>query len=464
MRIRAFVAVGAIGFLIQLAALAALLAAGCPYLPATAAAVEAAILHNFLWHERWTWADRTAGRPGAAARLMRFNLTAGSTSIAGNITFMAFYVGVVGIDPLAANVLAVASTTLANFLIADRCVFVRAALVLVAIGSPSPAAAAELKNETIDAWNQYVKAAESRIQSEAQQLIARRPGRPEGEVIAVPSGLIHRWRGAVFIPGVTLDAFLRTLMYPGTPPPQDDVLESRVLARSDDSLRVYLKLVRTTIITVTYNTEHEMTFRRPTPVLATSRSIATKIAELEDAGTRAEHERKPGDDRGFLWRLNSYWRYVQADGGVWVELESLTLSRDLPAPIRPIASPIINSVARESMTRTLQSMARWFEGRSRGSRPSDRFDGDAGRFEARANLGGELIGAGRVAMHAHRVDLEPNDRAVNRYDVGFLHHAHRPRHDHAGVVNHRPGLAARRELAVRLVGAIGKDLGGDAQA
>jgi putative flippase GtrA len=436
-RIGAFVAVGAAGFLIQMAVLAALLAAGWRYLPATAVAVEAAVLHNFLLHERWTWADRTAGRPGAAARLVRFNLTTGSASIAGNIAFMALYAGVLGIDPLLANVLAVASTTIANFLIADRCVFVSAALVAgVAIGSPSPASAAELRKETIDAWNQYVKIAESRIQREAQQPTAWRSARPDGEAIAVPSGLIHRWRGAVFIPGVTLDAFLNALTHPGTPPPQDDVLESRVLARSDDSLRVYVRLVRKTIITVTYNTEHEMTFRRRTPVLATSRSVATKIAELEDAGTRTEHERTPGDDRGFLWRLNSYWRYTQADGGVWVDLESLTLSRDLPALVRPIASPIINSVARESMTRTLQSMARWFEDRGRGSRLSDGFDGDARRFEPRADLRGELVGARRVAMDADRVGLEPDEAAVGRHHAALLHHAHRTRDNQRGVMNH----------------------------
>jgi putative flippase GtrA len=461
MRIAAFVAVGAVGFVIQLAALATLLAAGCPYLPATAAAVEAALLHNFLWHERWTWADRTSGTRGMVARLTRFNLTMGSTSIGGNVGFMALYVGVFGINPLAANVLAVASTAVANFLISDRCVFVRAALIVVVIGSPSPAAAVELRKETIDAWNQYVKVAESRIQNEAPA--SSRPARPEGDIIAVPSGLIHRWRGAVFIPGVTLDALLRALTYPGTPPPQEDVLESRVLARSTDSLRVYLKLVRRTIVTVTYNTEHEMTFRRQTPVLATSRSVATKIAELEDAGTRGERERTPGDDRGFLWRLNSYWRYAQADGGVWVELESLTLSRDLPAPFRPIAGPIINSVARESVNRTLQSMARWFQ--TPGGRSlSDRLDDDARRFKAGADPGGELVGAGRVAVHAHRVGLEWDDRAIDRHDASLLHHSHGARDDEGGIVNDGARLAPRRELAVGLVGPVGKHFRGDAQA
>ena len=371
MRIATFMTVGALGFVVQMTALAGLLAAGWPYLAATAVAVEAAVLHNFLWHERWTWGDRTAGATGAAARLARFNLTTGLTSIGGNVAFTALYVGAFGLHPVVANVLAVASTAAANFLIADRCVFVRAAALLVVLSWPSPASAAHLEKETIEQWNQYVKTADARLQCDVPSPSFSGPIRPEGDVIVVESGLIHRWRGAVFIPGVTLDAFLDALLHPGTPPPQEDVIEARVLARSNDALRVYLKLVRKTIVTVTYNTEHEMTFTRRSPVCATSRSVATKIAELENAGTPDEHERRPGDDRGFMWRLNSYWRYVQVNGGVGVELESLTLSRSLPWPVRTIASPIINSVARESMTRTLQAMATWFE-RRRVTTPSPR--------------------------------------------------------------------------------------------
>src|SRR5882762_9967211 len=100
MRIATFMTVGVLGFVVQMTALAGLLAAGWPYLAATAVAVEAAVLHNFLWHERWTWGDRTAGTPGAAARLARFNLTTGMTSIGGNVAFTALYVGVFGLHPI----------------------------------------------------------------------------------------------------------------------------------------------------------------------------------------------------------------------------------------------------------------------------------------------------------------------------------------------------------------------------
>ncbi len=172
---------------------------------------------------------------------------------------------------------------------------------------------------------------------------------PWGTQIDVPGGAIHDWRGSTLIRGVTVDHLLRSLMHPGTPPPQQDVLEARVLGRSADSLHVYLKLVRRTIMTVTYETEHTMTFRRHSETLATSRSVATRITELD------------GRDRGFLWRLNSYWRYVQVGDAVRVDLESLSLSREVPAILRPAAGMLISRIARESLTQTLEALRRHLE-------------------------------------------------------------------------------------------------------
>jgi hypothetical protein len=236
-----------------------------------------------------------------------------------------------------------------------------AAVAVLVLGGVPQAGADELKPETIVAWNQYVSVEEARIQRQLGDPPMSRSSQPEGDVIAVPSGLIHRWRDAVFIPGITLDRMLDGLMHPGTPPPQEDVIASHVIARTSDSLRVYVRLVRSTIVTVTYDTEHDMTFRRESAASASSRSIATRIVEIDDAGTPRERARAPGDDHGFLWRLNSYWRYSQVNGGVWVELESLTLSRDLPSWLRPVAAPLINRVARESIARTLQALARKFD-------------------------------------------------------------------------------------------------------
>lgn len=125
MRIVRFNAVGALGFTVQLAALALLLHADVHYLAATAIAVEVAVLHNFCWHERWTFADRRlAGRP-RLERLLRFHALNGAVSLAGNLVLMRALTGWLGVPPLAANAAAVAACAAFNFLGADRLVFSR---------------------------------------------------------------------------------------------------------------------------------------------------------------------------------------------------------------------------------------------------------------------------------------------------------------------------------------------------
>jgi len=347
-RLGVFLAVGWLGFALQIGVLAVLVSvAGWPWLPATVVAVELAIVHNFLWHERVTWRDRK-GQPEASAsarlaRFARFNLATGVTSIAGNVLLMAMYVGLTGLPPVLANVAAVATMSVLNFVVADRWVY-----AAVLVGACAATASAAPQRDALDAWNRYVTESEARLERAVQSARSNdRELRAEGDTRGVPSGTISAWRGSVFIPGARLDGVLHRLQYPGTPPPQEDVVSSRVLSRDDESLRVFIRLVRHAIVTVTYDTEHEMTFRRRSPTMATARSVATRIDEIG------------GGDRGFLWRLNSYWRYEEVDGGVRVDVESLTLSRDVPAVVRPIASPIVSRIARESMTRTLEALRRY---------------------------------------------------------------------------------------------------------
>ena len=125
-----FVSVGAAGFAVQAAALQGLVSlAGVPYPLATALAVEAAILHNFLWHERWTWGDRrqagqqTRSATGRLARFLRFNSATALVSIGGNVALMSLLVGVLHLPLLPAMTLAVAAMSLVNFTCADRFVF-----------------------------------------------------------------------------------------------------------------------------------------------------------------------------------------------------------------------------------------------------------------------------------------------------------------------------------------------------
>jgi putative flippase GtrA len=118
-----FNAVGLIGFVVQLLVLALLLRAGLHYLAATAIAVEVAILHNFLWHERWTWRERAASGRARLAQLGRFHLLNGLTSLIGNLLLMRLLVGTLGVPAVPANLAAVTACSLVNFFASDRAVF-----------------------------------------------------------------------------------------------------------------------------------------------------------------------------------------------------------------------------------------------------------------------------------------------------------------------------------------------------
>lgn len=174
--------------------------------------------------------------------------------------------------------------------------------------------------------------------------------------ISIEGGLIHHWSGTVFVPAVTLDEVLKTLQEPQSDNLQEDVLASRVISRDGSSQTVHLRLRRTKFVTAVYDTDYDVEYHRLAPDCAVSSSISTKIVEIENAGTPRERALPEGEDRGYLWRLNSYWRYKEVDGGVLVEIESVTLSRELPRIIGALIRPFVNRTARESMTRTLASV------------------------------------------------------------------------------------------------------------
>jgi hypothetical protein len=174
----------------------------------------------------------------------------------------------------------------------------------------------------------------------------------------IPDARVHHWVGAVFIPGATVENVVRHLRDRAGRESEayDDVVASKLLSRNGDQIRVYMKIRRDSVITVTYNTEHAVEYRRFGTTRASSRSVATKIAELADAGTPQERERPTGGDHGFLWRLNAYWRYEQVDGGVLIECESVSLSRGVPLLLRPFVTGTVERIARESLQKTLVSL------------------------------------------------------------------------------------------------------------
>lgn len=230
--------------------------------------------------------------------------------------------------------------------------------VICLLGAASPAAAATLTPETVAAWNECVATTETRIGGElAAWTGSLTVEEPRGATTSVDGGMISHWRGSVLLPGVELGALLHRLRNPREQGPhQEDVLAVRVLDRGPDFVDIFIRMRRTKIVTVTYDTEHHVEYRRHGPRRASSRSVATRISELDDEG----RGKPPGEDRGFLWRMNAYWRYEQVKGGVIVHLESLTLSRGIPLGLGPVVRPIINRIARESMARTLDHIRRTY--------------------------------------------------------------------------------------------------------
>lgn len=239
----------------------------------------------------------------------------------------------------------------------------------------------------VAAWEAYVAATERRIQAELSSgepfLVEDRvaPGRGtrarggdegggvfvfrmpaatrDGVAIKPDHALLHHWLGSVLVPQASVDDVLAFVQdYDHHAGAFDDVAASRLVSRTGDTFQVFLKLRRTKVITVYYNTDHHVEYARNGEGRASSRSVATRIAELEDAGTAREREKPPGQDRGFMWRLNSYWRFLAVPGGVVVECESISLSRDIPTGLGWLVGPFVTSIPRESLERTLTGIRR----------------------------------------------------------------------------------------------------------
>lgn len=179
----------------------------------------------------------------------------------------------------------------------------------------------------------------------------------DGKDAAVPGGLLHDWIAVAFIPGATIRSTLAML--------QDydhddvyyrpDVVKSKLLAHTGDDFRVFLRLKRTYVITAVFDTEYDVRYTVLNPTHAYSRSISTRIAEVEDAGKPTEHDDSPGEDRGLLWRLNSYWRFYEADGGTYVQCEAISLTRDIPTGLGWLVKPFVEKVPMESLRFTLEA-------------------------------------------------------------------------------------------------------------
>jgi len=175
--------------------------------------------------------------------------------------------------------------------------------------------------------------------------------------IRVPGGTIHHYRGCVFLPGVELDTYLQDVKNPAQAvPDQPEVLELRVFDSTAEEMRIYIKMTRTKFVKLTYNTEHHVRYYHHGPDRGSRKSVSTKIAELVTPGTPEEYEKPEGQDRGFMWRLYSFWRFEEVDGGLIVEGESIILSREVPIVLSWLVLPLIDRTAQELIANTLEQI------------------------------------------------------------------------------------------------------------
>jgi len=379
-----FNVVGALGAGVQLACLWVLWrAAGLHYLPATALATEAAVLHNFAWHQRWTWKDRPASRAESWRRLARFNLSNGVVSLCGNLIVMAVLVGGLQVPVLAANLVAIVLCSLLNLVISDVWVFRSRLAVMVVLATlglaapavaeagPRPAALAAFERhlERVAArnderaggrlpflWLDDNPARAARVRSGAVEI-----GPADGPTLStVPGGLVHDWIGAVFVPGARVGAVIalvqdydrHAVVY------APDVMASRLLQRDGERFTARLRLHRQAVITVVLDTVHVATYARLDDARWRSRSATTSVREVRNAGQPDEVVLDEQEGHGFLWRLDSFWSFEERDGGVYIECRAVSLSRGIPIGLGWLVEPFVTRVPREALTRTLDATRR----------------------------------------------------------------------------------------------------------
>lgn len=191
-----------------------------------------------------------------------------------------------------------------------------------------------------------------------------------GEVVAnfwlgrgpekVPHGLLHDWIAAVFIPGSDMQNLLAVIqdydnhqnIY------KPEVMKSRLIHRSGDNFQIYLRLLKKKVITVVLDTQHEVQYRSLDRDRCVCRSHTTRVAEVQNEGREDERVLPADTGHGFLWRLNSYWRFYERYGGVAMECRAISLTRDVPFGLAWAIEPVIQNLPRESLIHTLEATRR----------------------------------------------------------------------------------------------------------
>ena len=243
----------------------------------------------------------------------------------------------------------------------------------------TPAASAVTPgSDTLKQWDSYQLRVQADVQNAAQRSdhflwIDQSPDRKaavqSGNVLIAPlrnkgyvvvqSGLIHHWIGAVFLPKTTAAEFIHAVQdysnYANTYKPA--VTRSKLLTQDGDQFTYTLTVVSKTLSFKTgLRGEFQSRFVSESSAAGYSISQSTKLRELDDPDGPHEHDLSPNQDHGYVQRILTVVRYREEKDGLFAEVESVTLSRDIPAPVRWIANPIVERVSREVMTATLDTL------------------------------------------------------------------------------------------------------------
>lgn len=249
-------------------------------------------------------------------------------------------------------------------------------VILTLAATPRLACGAELKPDTLRAWNQYVRNADSHMHARLEPgrhflWTDETPDRAErvrkGEILIapmdgagmqhVPDGLIHHWVGALFIPNATLEGVLAAAhdydRYKEVYRPK--VLDSRLLACGDGRQEYSMVWMNNIVfVNATLQSRYEARDFAVDPRRWYTITHVTNAQEIEDYRKSGERLLPPGEGNGFIWRLQSIARYEERDGGVYVELEAIGLTRDIPAAVRWIASPLVTRLTRSTLAASLR--------------------------------------------------------------------------------------------------------------
>lgn len=243
-------------------------------------------------------------------------------------------------------------------------------------------AQADLKKNTVQGFDRYVRVTEARIQKEegpggvflsldalppgeksatlqrlknGEVVIDRLRTHDAGKEVEAPDGMVHHWRAVVFAPGATIQQALGVV--------QDynnhskayapDIERSKLLKREGDKFSIYYRVRRKKVVTVVMDTYYDVTYGPVMGHRMTSRSYSTRIQEVKSPGEANERVLPPDTGTGFMWRLYSYWRFEERDSGLYIQCEAVSLSRDIPTGLGWMIGPFVESVPRESLVFTL---------------------------------------------------------------------------------------------------------------